>query len=152
MCGETTMTALSAELTARNSLRFRISHTCPAGRIFPRLRRSIKNGLTTFSREAAIMEILALLSFRKAGRTLFLTRTFRSKFCGNRDEARCYNALPQSMSVDRFSTGATRKAVHTPDRGSADPKAAMENYRECLKVINSRENYDKFANSGFSPM
>ena len=31
----------------------------------------------------------------------------------------------------------------------ADPEAAMENFRQCLARINSRENYEAFLNSGF---
>ena len=31
-----------------------------------------------------------------------------------------------------------------------DPEAAMENFRQCLARINSRENYDIFLNSGFN--
>ena len=31
-----------------------------------------------------------------------------------------------------------------------DPDAAMENFRQCLARINSRENYDIFLNSGFN--
>lgn len=30
-----------------------------------------------------------------------------------------------------------------------NPEKAIENFRECLRRINSQENYDKFANSGF---
>ena len=31
-----------------------------------------------------------------------------------------------------------------------DPYAALENFRQCLKLINSKENYDKFERSGFN--
>lgn len=31
-----------------------------------------------------------------------------------------------------------------------DPQAALDNFRECLKMINSKENYDRFLNSGFN--
>ncbi|WP_051656519.1 hypothetical protein [Butyrivibrio sp. AE3004] len=31
-----------------------------------------------------------------------------------------------------------------------DPDAAIENFRQCLKLINSKESYDRFANSGFN--
>ena len=31
----------------------------------------------------------------------------------------------------------------------SNPEDAMNNFRECLKRINSKENYDKFVNSGF---
>ncbi len=31
-----------------------------------------------------------------------------------------------------------------------DPERAMENFRQCLRRINSRENYDRFLNSGFT--
>ena len=32
----------------------------------------------------------------------------------------------------------------------ANPDKAIENFRECLKRINSQKNYDSFLNSGFS--
>ncbi len=31
----------------------------------------------------------------------------------------------------------------------SNPEDALNNFRECLKRINSKENYDKFLNSGF---
>lgn len=31
-----------------------------------------------------------------------------------------------------------------------DPDAAIENFRQCLKLVNSKECYDKFASSGFN--
>jgi hypothetical protein len=30
-----------------------------------------------------------------------------------------------------------------------NPEMAIENFRECLKQVNSKDNYDKFLNSGF---
>ena len=32
----------------------------------------------------------------------------------------------------------------------SDPKKALENFRECLKRVNSRERYERFLHSGFS--
>lgn len=58
---------------------------------------------------------------------------------------------PQSMSVDRFFDRAD------PDKqfllrvidSCDDPDAVMENYRQGLARINSKEHYDEYANSGF---
>jgi hypothetical protein len=58
---------------------------------------------------------------------------------------------PQSMSVERFFDRSD------PDKlfllnvidSCDDPAAVMENYSQGLALINSREHYDEYANSGF---
>ena len=58
---------------------------------------------------------------------------------------------PQSMSVDRFFDRADPekqfllKVIDSCD----DPAAVMENYRQGLARINSKEHYDAYASSGF---
>lgn len=58
---------------------------------------------------------------------------------------------PQSMSVDRFfDRGDEEKQFLLSEIGKCpDPEKALENFRECIARVNSRENYEKFANSGF---
>ena len=58
---------------------------------------------------------------------------------------------PQSMSVDRFfDRGDPEKLFILEQINIAeDPKKAMDNYRKCLKKINSKDVYDRYADSGF---
>lgn len=58
---------------------------------------------------------------------------------------------PLSMSVDRFfdrSDPEKQELLQLIDR-CEDPVAVMENYRQGLARINSKEHYDEYANSGF---
>ena len=58
---------------------------------------------------------------------------------------------PASMSVDRFfdrSDPEKQELLHLIDR-CEDPATVMENYRQGLARINSKEHYDEYANSGF---
>ena len=58
---------------------------------------------------------------------------------------------PQSMSVDRFfdRTDPDKQFLLSVIDSCDDPAAVMENYRQGLARINSREHYDEYANSGF---
>ena len=58
---------------------------------------------------------------------------------------------PQSMSVERFfdrSDPEKQFLLNVIDSCDA-PAAVMENYRQGLARINSKEHYDEYANSGF---
>lgn len=58
---------------------------------------------------------------------------------------------PQSMSVDRFfdRSDPEKQFILNIIDSCPNPDAVMENYRQGLARINSREHYDEFANSGF---
>lgn len=58
---------------------------------------------------------------------------------------------PQSMSVDYFfeRDDEDKKFIKEQIMKAKNPEKTMANYRECIARINSKENYDKFANSGF---
>ena len=58
---------------------------------------------------------------------------------------------PQSMSVERFfdRDDPDKQFLLSVIDSCDDPEAAMENYRRGLALINSREHYDEYANSGF---
>ncbi len=58
---------------------------------------------------------------------------------------------PQSMSVERFfdRNDPDKQFILSQINRCENPDEVMENYRECLARINSRERYDEFANSGF---
>lgn len=58
---------------------------------------------------------------------------------------------PQAMSVERFfdREDPEKQFILSVIESCDNPKEVMENYRKGLALINSRENYDKLANSGF---
>ena len=57
----------------------------------------------------------------------------------------------QNVSVNRFFERPDREKqfLYQLLMQEPDPDAAMANFRECLTLINSKESYDKFLNSGF---
>lgn len=58
---------------------------------------------------------------------------------------------PQAMSVERFfdREDPEKQFILSVIESCDNPEEVMENYRKGLALINSRENYDKLANSGF---
>ena len=58
---------------------------------------------------------------------------------------------PQSMSVDRFfdRDDPDKQFLLGVIDSCDDPAAVMANYRRGLELINSKEHYDEYANSGF---
>ncbi len=58
---------------------------------------------------------------------------------------------PQSMSVERFFDRDDPEKRFTLDRimEAEDPEKTMANFRACMAMINSKEVYDEYANSGF---
>ena len=58
---------------------------------------------------------------------------------------------PQSMSVERFfdREDPEKQFLLGVIDSCGDPAAVMENYRKGLELINSKEHYDEYANSGF---
>lgn len=58
---------------------------------------------------------------------------------------------PQAMSVDRFFDRNDQDKQFLLSRidEAQDPVITMSNFRACIAKVNSRENYDTFAQSGF---
>ena len=58
---------------------------------------------------------------------------------------------PQAMSVDRFfdRDDPEKQFILSVIQSCDDPEAAMDNYRRGLALINSKKQYDEFADSGF---
>ena len=58
---------------------------------------------------------------------------------------------PQSMSVDRFfdRSDPEKQFLLNVIESCENPEAVMENYRQGLARINSKEHYDEYAESGF---
>ena len=58
---------------------------------------------------------------------------------------------PQSMSVERFfdRSDPDKQFLLRVIESCENPERVMENYRRGLALINSKEHYDEYANSGF---
>ena len=58
---------------------------------------------------------------------------------------------PQSMSVERFfdRNDPDKQFLLNVIESCDNPEEAMQNFRECLARVNSKEHYDEYANSGF---
>ena len=58
---------------------------------------------------------------------------------------------PQPMSVERFfdRSDPEKQFILSVIDSCEDSEAVMENYRRGLALINSREHYDEYADSGF---
>ena len=58
---------------------------------------------------------------------------------------------PQSMSVERFfdRNDPDKQFLLNVIEECDNPEEAMQNFRECLARVNSKEHYDEYANSGF---
>lgn len=58
---------------------------------------------------------------------------------------------PQSMSVERFfdRSDPEKRFILDVIESCDDPEAVMENYKRGLALINSKQRYDEYANSGF---
>jgi RimJ/RimL family protein N-acetyltransferase len=58
---------------------------------------------------------------------------------------------PQEMSVERFFDRDDPDKVFLREQimQSQNPQQTMENFKACLAKINSKENYDRYAKSGF---
>ena len=103
-------------------------------------------------REAAEFEVAELIAISQSQRVIVDTNIPLDLL----REISDYNHVavmlaPQSMSVDRFfdrSDPDKQFLLSVIDSCDA-PAAVMENYRRGLALINSREHYDEFLNSGF---
>ena len=58
---------------------------------------------------------------------------------------------PQTMSVEKFfdRTDPEKQFLLSVIKESKDPEKSMENFKNCIAEINSKEKYDYFVNSGF---
>ena len=58
---------------------------------------------------------------------------------------------PQSMSVERFfdRSDPEKQFLLSVIDSCDNSESVMENYKKGLALINSREHYDEYANSGF---
>ena len=105
------------------------------------------------SKEAESLEIIRLLQLVAEEKIIFVDTNISLKTLS---EISDYNRIavmlcPQSMSVERFFDRGDPEKLFILDQNNQaeNPEKAMENYRKCLKKVNSDEVYDRYANSGF---
>ncbi len=111
------------------------------------------NWIHNTAREAAEFEVAHLIALSSQNKKIIVDTNIST---GLLHEISDYNHVaimlsPQSMSVERFfdRTDPEKQLILNAIQSCENPDAVMENYRKGLALINSRENYDNLANSGF---
>lgn len=103
-------------------------------------------------REAAEFEVTELISVSKDKKVIVDTNIPLDTLKEISDYSRVAVMLcPQSMSVERFFNrdDPEKQFLLNVIDSCDDPIAVMDNYRQGLARINSKEHYDEYANSGF---
>ena len=103
-------------------------------------------------REAAEFEVAELIAISQDKRVIVDTNIPLDLLGEISDYSRVAVMLsPQSMSVDRFfdRSDPDKQFLLGVIDSCEDPAAVMENYRRGLALVNSREHYDEYAESGF---
>jgi len=108
------------------------------------------NGCT---RECTVLELKILEELDKTGKKIFVDTNIPPtvlKEISDKNHVLIMLADPE-ISVTRFfeRPDKEKQFLYQLLLQEADPEAAIENFRECLKRINSKENYEEFLNSGF---
>ena len=104
------------------------------------------------SREVAGFEVAELISISRDKRVIVDTNIPVEVLREISDYNRVVVMLsPQSMSVERFfdRSDPEKLFILSQIEASEEPEKTMANYRAGLALINSQENYDEYANSGF---
>ena len=105
------------------------------------------------SKECEILELRILENLRTDGRPVFVdTNICLETLRKISDEKHVLIMLAEpEISVKLFFNRPDREKqfLYRLLMNEPDPEAAMDNFRQCLARINSRENYDTFLNSGF---
>ena len=105
-------------------------------------------------RECTVLELKILEDLSKQDKKVFVDTNIPTDVLSNisdREHVLIMLADPE-ISVNRFfdRPDKEKQILYQLLLKEENPSQAMENFRECLKSINSQENYNKFLNSGFS--
>lgn len=109
--------------------------------------------ITGGSKEAAELEIIRLIQLVEKGKKIFVDTNISVEKL--KEISDYYHVAimisPQSMSVERFfeREDEDKQFILQQIKRTENPEKTMENYRECLKKVNSVEKYQAFENSGF---
>lgn len=105
------------------------------------------------SKEAESLEIIRLFQLVAEGKKVFVDTNISLETLREISDYQHIGVMlcPQSMSVERFFDRSDPEKLFILDQlnQAKDPEKAMENYRKCLEKVNSKEVYDKYANSGY---
>ena len=108
------------------------------------------------SYEAADLEILRLIQLVDQGKKIFVDTNIPVEML---KELSDYNHVaimlsPHSMSIERFFDREDEEKQFLLEKidEADDPEKAMNNFKECLALINSPEKYKAFEESGFFTM
>lgn len=105
------------------------------------------------SKECEILELQMLETLSAQGKPVFVDTNISLETLwkiSDRDHVLIMLADPD-ISVNLFFNRPDRdkQFLYRLMLEEPDPEASLENFRNCLSRINSRENYDRFLNSGF---
>ncbi len=104
------------------------------------------------SREAAEFEIAELIRLSQNGKVIADTNIPLDILREISDYHRVAIMLsPQEMSIERFfeRDDPDKRFLLERIRESEDPEKTLANFKACIAMINSKERYDEYANSGF---
>ena len=110
--------------------------------------------INTTSLECARLELQILAERSKQGKKVFVDTNISPEVLweiSDKDHVLMMLADPE-ISVTRFfdRPDSEKQFLYQLLLKEPDPEAAIANFRECLKRINSVENYNAFKNSGFN--
>lgn len=105
------------------------------------------------TKECAILELRILKELAKTGKKVFVDTNIPVDVLhqiSDNDHVVIMLADPD-ISVHRFfdRPDKEKQFLYQLLLQEENPEIAIQNFRECLKRVNSQENYDKFLNSGF---
>lgn len=106
------------------------------------------------TQECTVLELEILEELSKQNKPIFVDTNIPTEVLAeisDKDHVLIMLADPE-ISVRRFFERPDREKqfLYQLLMTEADPDTAMENFRQCLKRLNSQENYNHFLNSGFN--
>ncbi len=105
------------------------------------------------SREAAQLEVIRLIQLVPSGKKIFVDTNIPPALLREISEY-CRVAImlsPQSMSVNRFfdREDAEKQFLYQVMLNMPNPDAALQNFRNCLSLVNGEAHHREFLESGF---
>lgn len=105
------------------------------------------------AKECEILELRILENLKQQGRKIFVDTNISIETLKKISDKNHILVMlaDQDASVKRFfeRPDKEKQFLYRLLMQERDPEAAMENFRECLMRINSKESYDRFLRSGF---
>ena len=105
------------------------------------------------SKEASELELIELIRLSESNKKIFVDTNISVETLHKISD---YNHVaimvsPKSMSVERFfdRPDTEKQFLLSKIMESQNPEKTMQNFKACIAKINSKEEYEKFINSGF---